>query len=82
MSPAPDAKSKEKKKRPHDPNAPKRPLTAFFLYMKYARPVIQKEMGDTARPKEVADEGTARWGTMTADSKLVSVSSKRPVEQD
>ncbi len=34
------ADKKERKKRQHDPNAPKRPLTPFFLYMQTARHII------------------------------------------
>ena len=70
---APDKKD-GKKKRVHDPNAPKRPLTAFFLYMKFARPIIHKEMGEETRPKQVADEGAARWAVMSDADKQVGLS--------
>ena len=62
---------KEKKKRIHDPNAPKRPLTAFFLFMKTARGVIATELGPEAKPKDVSETGTARWGAMSPGSKRV-----------
>jgi len=56
---------------PHDPNAPKRALTPYFLYMQSARATIAKELGDSAKPKEVADEGTRRWTEMSPAEKSV-----------
>lgn len=70
---APEAEGKKKRKRvPHDPNAPKRALTPYFLYMQSARTQIAKELGDNAKPKEVADEGTRRWTEMAPAEKHVS----------
>ncbi|KAL2063559.1 hypothetical protein VTL71DRAFT_5364 [Oculimacula yallundae] len=60
---------KERKKRQHDPNAPKRPLTPFFLYMQTARPIIAADLGADSPKKAVGVEGTRRWGTMAADDK-------------
>ena len=69
-----EADGKKKRKRtPHDPNAPKRALTPYFLYMQSARSTIAKELGDSAKPKEVADEGTRRWTEMTPAEKSVSI---------
>lgn len=73
---SPGAKSEvgEKKKRkraPHDPNAPKRALTPYFLYMQHNRAQIAQELGPNARPKEVADEGTRRWAEMPEAQKEV-----------
>ena len=68
-----DVDGKKKRKRtPHDPNAPKRALTPYFLYMQSARATIAKELGDSAKPKEVADEGTRRWTEMAPGEKSVS----------
>lgn len=68
-----EADGKKKRKRtPHDPNAPKRALTPYFLYMQSARATIAKELGDSAKPKEVADEGTRRWTEMSPAEKSVS----------
>jgi len=67
-----DGGKKKRKRQPHDPNAPKRALTPYFLYMQNARATIQKELGDQARPKEVADEGTRRWSEMNPGEKSVS----------
>lgn len=70
----PEVEGKKKRKRtPHDPNAPKRALTPYFLYMQSARSQIAKELGDQAKPKEVADEGTRRWTEMPAAEKHVSL---------
>lgn len=62
---------KERKKRQHDPNAPKRPLTPFFLYMQTARPIIAKDLGDVPKG-EVSSEGTKRWTDMAPKDKAVS----------
>lgn len=63
---------KKRKRAKHDPNAPKRALTPYFLYMQSARSQIAKELGEHAKPKEVADEGTRRWGSMSPAEKAVS----------
>ncbi|KAK2804316.1 hypothetical protein FQN49_008855, partial [Arthroderma sp. PD_2] len=64
-SPAARSVAGTKRKRIHDPNAPKRALTAYFLYMQHERANIAAELGENARPKEVADEGTRRWSEMS-----------------
>ncbi|KAI9805886.1 MAG: hypothetical protein M1825_000500 [Sarcosagium campestre] len=61
---AADGEPKKKKKRAHDPNAPKRPLTPYFLYMQSARPIIAKDLGENAKPGDVSAEGTKRWKEM------------------
>ncbi|KAI9817174.1 MAG: hypothetical protein M1827_001286 [Pycnora praestabilis] len=64
------AGGKHKKKRaPRDPNAPKRPLTPYFLYMSQARSLIAGDLGEGAKPGDVSKEGTRRWGDMTEDQK-------------
>lgn len=71
---AQEAKPDEKKKRkraPHDPNAPKRALTPYFLYMQHNRAQIANELGADAKPKDVADEGTRRWAAMKDEDKDV-----------
>jgi hypothetical protein len=62
---------KKRKRAPHDPNAPKRALTPYFLYMQTARAKIAQELGPSAKPKDVADEGTRRWATMPEAEKNV-----------
>ncbi|KAL8709649.1 MAG: hypothetical protein Q9220_005589 [cf. Caloplaca sp. 1 TL-2023] len=69
-APAPEQGEVKKRKRaPHDKNAPKRPVTPYFLYMQYAREGIAREMGPSAPAKQVADEGTRRWNTMAREEK-------------
>ena len=60
---------KERKKRHHDPNAPKRPLTPYFLYMQTARPIIAADLGSDAAKGAVQEEGQRRWGTMSQAEK-------------
>ncbi|KAI9868108.1 MAG: hypothetical protein M1813_006853 [Trichoglossum hirsutum] len=55
---------KKKRKREHDPNAPKRPLTPYFLYMQSARPIIANDLGEGSKPGAVSAEGTRRWTEM------------------
>lgn len=63
---------KERKKRQHDPNAPKRPLTPYFLYMQTARPIIAVDLGEGVPKGAVQEEGQRRWASMSAQEKLVS----------
>lgn len=60
---------KERKKRTHDPNAPKRPLTPYFLYMQTARPIIGSDLGEDAPKGAVQEEGQRRWAVMGAAEK-------------
>jgi hypothetical protein len=66
---------KERKKRQHDPNAPKRPLTPFFLYMQTARSVIAEELGPEAAKGATSEEGTKRWKEMDDFNRGVSIES-------
>lgn len=66
---------KERKKRQHDPNAPKRPLTPYFLYMQTARPIIAVDLGDGVPKGAVQEEGQRRWASMSVQEKLVSAAS-------
>ncbi|KAL9593666.1 MAG: hypothetical protein Q9219_007448 [cf. Caloplaca sp. 3 TL-2023] len=71
-TPVPVAEQGEVKKRkraPHDKNAPKRPITPYFLYMSYAREGIARDMGSGSTAKQVADEGTHRWNSMGEEEK-------------
>lgn len=62
---------KERKKRTHDPNAPKRPLTPYFLYMQTARPIIGTDLGEEAPKGAVQAEGQRRWAAMSPSDKVV-----------
>ncbi|KAI0539571.1 hypothetical protein GGR58DRAFT_464056 [Xylaria digitata] len=61
---------KERKKRTHDPNAPKRPLTPYFLYMQTARPIIANDLGADAPKGAVQEEGQRRWSSMSPGEKV------------
>ncbi|KAL8793283.1 MAG: hypothetical protein Q9195_004143 [Heterodermia aff. obscurata] len=72
MTPIPNVEAGESKKRkraPHDKNAPKRPVTPYFLYMQTARSIIASEMPAGHTAKQVADEGTRRWLNMSEEEK-------------
>jgi hypothetical protein len=62
----------KRSKRVHDPNAPKRPLTPFFLYMQSARSVIAEDLGGDVSKGAVSAEGIRRWASMPEAQKQVS----------
>ncbi|KAH8700547.1 hypothetical protein BGW36DRAFT_374386 [Talaromyces proteolyticus] len=66
-----EGEKKKRKRVAHDPNAPKRALTPYFLYMSHNRAAIAEEMGSDAKPKDVAEEGTKRWAEMPESEKGV-----------
>lgn len=66
---APAEEKKERKKRTHDPNAPKRPLTPYFLYMQHARSIIAADLGAEAPKGAVQEEGQRRWANMGPQEK-------------
>ncbi|OAA48528.1 high mobility group protein [Metarhizium rileyi] len=66
---APVEEKKERKKRTHDPNAPKRPLTPYFLYMQHARSIIANDLGSEAPKGAVQEEGQRRWANMSPNEK-------------
>lgn len=74
-APPQEEQKKERKKRTLDPNAPRRPLTAYFLYMQTARPIIAADLGEGAPKRAVQEEGQRRWATMSAAEKQVRQSS-------
>lgn len=65
----PVEEKKERKKRTHDPNAPKRPLTPYFLYMQHARSIIANDFGAEAPRGAVQEEGQRRWANMGPSEK-------------
>ncbi|KAI9837024.1 MAG: hypothetical protein M1819_000673 [Sarea resinae] len=64
-----DPDSKKRKRKPHDPNAPKRPLTPYFLFMHHARKNITKDLGESAKPGDISAEGTRQWSAMSEEQK-------------
>lgn len=63
---------KKRKRAPADPNAPKRALTPYFLFMQSNRARIAQDLGENAKPMDVANEGTRRWQAMEPKEKEVS----------
>ncbi len=74
----PVEEKKERKKRTHDPNAPKRPLTPYFLYMQHARSIIANDLGAEAPKGAVQEEGQRRWAHMSPTEKKVRDLSMAP----
>jgi hypothetical protein len=78
-APAPEAGKKKRKreKKERDPNAPKRPLTAAFLFGQSARPIVRKDLeealgpGEKLEPNAVNIETTKRWNEMSEETKEV-----------
>jgi hypothetical protein len=82
QEPAPAVEEKkERKKRSHDPNAPKRPLTPYFLYMQTARPIIASDLGAEAPKGAVQEEGQRRWKAMGVQEKSVSLAAASLAEK-
>jgi hypothetical protein len=76
---APGKTNKRKReKKEKDPNAPKRPLTAAFLYTQAARAVVKKDLetelapGQKLEPNAVQLEVNKRWNEMPEEEKEVS----------
>lgn len=61
--------SRKKAKLTKDPNAPKRPLSAFFLYCKDERAKVKARM-ENVRVIEVNKELARRWSECTEDQKF------------
>jgi carbamoylphosphate synthase small subunit len=70
-APVPVKKEKKKRaKKEKDPNAPKRPLTAFFLFSTNARERVKEDL-DNPTPVQVNDEVLRRWREMDDEGKKV-----------
>ncbi|KAM1084955.1 hypothetical protein ACFX13_010961 [Malus domestica] len=62
-------KTSKRAKKDKDPNAPKRPLTAFFLFMDDFRKSYKEANPDSKGVKMVAKEGGEKWKSMTDEEK-------------
>jgi hypothetical protein len=77
---AADGKTKKRKreKKEKDPNAPKKPLTAAFLYAQTARSIVRAdlesglEVGQALEKNAVNLETTKRWNELPDEEKEVS----------
>lgn len=72
------SKKRKREKKIKDPNYPKRPLTAAFLFAQSARPIIRKDLenelppGAKLEPNAINLEVNKRWNEMAAEDKEVS----------
>jgi len=70
-TPGTEVKKKRKYKQ-RDPNAPKRPLTAYFRYLQEQRGPLSAELaaaagGTPQKPGDLSKEATERWNKLTKD---------------
>lgn len=65
----PDEVSTKKKKRKKDPNAPKRPQTAFFLFSGEHREEVKKELPEGTRVGDIAKRLGVMWSELDDDEK-------------
>ncbi|CAH9147168.1 unnamed protein product [Cuscuta epithymum] len=61
--------TESKSKKSKDPNAPKRPPTAFFVFMQDFRKTYKEENPDNKKSSMVAKEGGEKWNSLTDDEK-------------
>jgi len=59
----------KKGKKQKDPNAPKRPLSAYLLFMSDFRAEYMQKFPETKKVSEVAKAGAAKWGQLSASDK-------------
>jgi len=68
--PAGAAKGKKgAKKRKKDPNAPKRPQTAFFVFSTKHREAVKKELGEGVRVGDIAKRLGEKWKELADEDK-------------
>lgn len=61
----------KRKRKPHDPNAPKRALTSYFLFMRDNKPAI-KDANPDWTAGQISAESEKRWENITEEEKAVS----------
>jgi hypothetical protein len=74
-APVVDADGKKKRNyKPRDPNAPKRPLTAYFRYLQEQRGPAAEEMAKSSsgpgKPGDISKAVTERWKAMSEEEQL------------
>lgn len=70
--PPTDADGKKKRNyKPRDPNAPKRPLTAYFRYLQEQRAPLAEQMAKIndapSKPGDISKAATERWKSMSEE---------------
>ncbi|XP_019194737.1 PREDICTED: high mobility group B protein 7-like [Ipomoea nil] len=63
----------KKEKKAKDPNAPKRPPTAFFVFMEEFRKTFKEENPDIKSVATVAKEGGEKWKSLTDEEKKLYI---------
>jgi hypothetical protein len=77
---AKQGKKRKREKKEKDPNAPKKPLTAAFLYAQHARPIIKADLEAALQPgghiekNAVQIEVNKRWNELPEEEKEVRLS--------
>lgn len=72
----PDGTRKKRQYKPRDPNAPKRPLTAYFRYLQEQRPIIQGELAqqgpnpEGGKAGDISKIATERWNALSKDNQI------------
>lgn len=54
----------KKPKKIKDPNAPNRPVTAYFLYLAENKDAVRRKLGPDAKAGEVQKKGTEDWNAL------------------
>ncbi|XP_077247170.1 high mobility group B protein 7-like isoform X2 [Tasmannia lanceolata] len=77
-------KKDKKEKKVKDPNMPKRPATAFFIFMDGFRKTFKEANPDEKSVAVVAKEGGEKWKSMTDEEKkpYLEVAAKRKAEYE
>ncbi|KAM0964242.1 hypothetical protein ACFX13_020673 [Malus domestica] len=69
-------------KKDKDPNAPKRPLTAFFLFLDDFRKSYKEANPDSKGVKMVTKEGGEKWKSMIDEEKKPYVDKAAELKQE
>jgi hypothetical protein len=73
------SKKRKREKKEKDPNAPKKPLTAAFLYHQHARPIVKADLeaalppGGQIEKNAVQIEVNKRWNELSEEEKEASI---------
>ncbi|XP_073012039.1 high mobility group B protein 7-like [Typha latifolia] len=85
-SPSTDRKERKgkKEKKSKDPNMPKRPPTAFFIFMDDFRKIYKEANPDSKKVAAAAKEGGEKWKSMTEEEKkpYLEKAAERKAEYD
>lgn len=64
-----ESPKKRRKRAKKDPDAPKKPTSAYFYFQKKIRPQIKEELGEKAAVGDIAKKIAERWRVLTAADK-------------